>query len=83
MIKGLPSGFFGLLLATVGMAPIDAAARFNFGSLQMGAGLDILPVLIGMFALSEIMSTASSMCLGKKAQIDINTKGVKGFGFSI
>ncbi len=84
MVKGLLSGFFGLLLATVGMAPIDAAPRFNFGSMQLSAGLDILPVLIGMFALSEIMSTASTICLGQKAQVvKVSIKGIKGFGFSL
>ena len=84
MVKGLLSGFLGVLLTTVGMAPIDAAARFTFGSTQMGAGLDILPVLIGMFALSEIMVTAETSAKKDRTQIvQVSTRGVKGFGFSV
>ncbi|RGY98370.1 tripartite tricarboxylate transporter permease [Clostridium sp. AM58-1XD] len=84
MIKGLLSGVFGIMLATVGLAPIDAAPRFTFGSTQLSAGLDILPVLIGMFALSEIMTTAeTSRKTGKAEVLRITTKGTRGFGFSV
>lgn len=84
MIKGLLSGVFGIMLATVGLAPIDAAQRFTFGSTQLSAGLDILPVLIGMFALSEIMATAeTSKNAGKAKILSINMKNTKGFGFSV
>ena len=78
MIKGLLSGVFGIMLATVGLAPIDAAQRFTFGSTQLSAGLDILPVLIGMFALSEIMATAeTSKNAGKAKILSINMKNTQ------
>ena len=84
MIKGLLSGLFGIVIGTVGMAPIDAATRFTFGSGQMKAGMDILPVLIGMFALSEIMLSAETSAKKDQPQlIQVSTKGVRGFGFSI
>ncbi len=84
MVKGLLSGIFGIMLATIGLAPIDASARFTFGSTQLSAGLDILPVLVGMFALSEIMVTAETSKICGKAQIlKISVKGTKGFGFSV
>jgi len=83
MIKGAMAGLFGMLCATIGMAPIDAVARFTFGSVQLSANLDILTVLIGMFALAEIMvNSETSRSEGKMAVVHIDTKGVKGFGFS-
>ncbi|GHV53829.1 transporter [Deltaproteobacteria bacterium] len=84
MIKGMLSGLFGIACATVGMAPIDAAQRFTFGSIQLSAGFDILPVLIGMFALSEIMNVAeTSRIEGAASILQISTRGIKGFGFSV
>ena len=84
IIKGLLAGVFGMACATVGMAPIDAVPRFHFGNTQLSAGLDILPVLIGMFALSEIMNTAeTSRIEGDTSIRDIDLKHVKGFGFSL
>jgi len=83
MIKGLLSGLLGLACATVGMAPIDAVHRFTFGQPSLLAGFDILPVLIGMFALSEIMCAAeTSRMAGAATILRISTKGIKGFGFS-
>jgi putative tricarboxylic transport membrane protein len=84
IITGLLAGVFGMVCGTVGMAPIDAVHRFTFGSTQLSAGLDILPVLIGMFALSEIMSTAeTSRIEGDTSIRNIDLKNVRGFGFSM
>jgi len=83
MIKGLLAGLFGMLCATIGMAPIDAVTRFTFGSVQLMANLNILTVLIGMFALAEIMvNSETSRNEGKMAAIHIDTKSIRGFGFS-
>ena len=60
VIKGLLAALLGLMCATIGLAPVDAALRFTFGNNQLLAGVDILPVLIGMFALSEIMVFAEN-----------------------
>jgi len=84
MVKGLTSGVFGIMCATVGMAPVDAAPRFTLGNVNISAGLDILPVLIGMFALAEILSSAEELRRKKKSEIlEIDTKNIKGFGFSL
>ena len=84
VIKGVLAGVFGMACATVGMAPIDGATRFTFGNAQLTAGLDVLPVLIGMFALSEIMTSAETSRTEGAASINnIDLKNVKGFGFSI
>ena len=53
MIKGLLSGCLGLIIALVGMAPIDGTKRFTFGINELSSGFDILPTLIGIFAIAE------------------------------
>lgn len=45
----------GLLLAMVGTDPINSQVRWNFGSVGLIQGLSIVPVLLGLFTLSEII----------------------------
>lgn len=54
LIKGLIAGFFGLLIATVGLDPVTGYARFSFNIPNLMTGFPLLPVLIGLFAISEI-----------------------------
>lgn len=59
MLKGLMSGAVGLLVSTVGIDPIIGSTRFTFGSLDLMNGFPMLPVLIGVFAVSEVLSQVS------------------------
>jgi len=54
-LKGLISGIFGLLIATVGFDPLTAAPRFTFGSVYLSAGVQFIAVMIGLFGVSEIL----------------------------
>lgn len=56
LVKGIISGVLGMLLATVGSDPQLAIPRFTLGSPDLEAGFDFLPVLIGLFAVSQLMS---------------------------
>ncbi len=58
MIKGLLSGAIGLLFATVGADPMLAVPRFTFGMLELEEGFGFIPVLIGLFAVSEMLVQA-------------------------
>ena len=58
--KGLASLFLGLTLATIGMDPTSGIPRFTFGSSNLMGGLGLIPVLIGLFAISELMRNANS-----------------------
>jgi len=53
MAKGLLMGAVGLFLALVGTDPVTGAGRFTFGTTFLTAGLDLISVVIGLFALSE------------------------------
>ena len=55
-LKGLASGFFGLLLTTVGMDTLTGALRFTFGRPELLTGIDIISAMVGLFAVSEMFS---------------------------
>ncbi len=56
LLKGLIAGVLGLLLATIGEDGINGIPRFTFGFDTMRTGFDFLPVLVGLFAFSQLMS---------------------------
>jgi len=55
LTKGLLSGFFGLLLSMVGLNPTLGTERFTFGVIRLLTGFSMMPVLIGLFAISEVL----------------------------
>ena len=84
MVKGLFSGVVGFAFSTVGIAPIDAVTRFTFGQTQLNAGFEILTVLIGLFAISEVIKVAENVKHERAATIgNVSMKSIKGFGFSM
>ena len=56
LIKGLIAGVIGLLIASVGEEDINGVSRFDFGSDYLQEGFAFLPVLIGLFAFSRLMT---------------------------
>jgi putative tricarboxylic transport membrane protein len=65
-IKGLISGIFGLLVASVGTDPIMGVPRFTFNTELLKSGFPFLPVLIGVYAFSQIMTDAEK--IGKNVE---------------
>ena len=54
LVKGLISGFFGLMISTVGVDVIIGTPRFTFGNYYLMGGFAMLPVLIGVFAFAQV-----------------------------
>lgn len=77
--KGVLSGILGMIFATVGSAPIDGTPRFTFGNYSLQAGFQLVPVLIGMYALTEVIDAAGVHGSVQKDQI--RDYSIKGFGF--
>jgi putative tricarboxylic transport membrane protein len=48
----------GLFLVTIGIDTVYGTERFSFGNADMMAGLNFIPVLIGLFALPEIITNS-------------------------
>ena len=82
MPKGLISAVLGALLATAGLAPIDSKPRFTFGLFQMNNGFALLVLLIGLFAISEVMAYAEGVRKDQGFTVETNAK-IKGAGFSL
>lgn len=59
--KGLLMGMLGLLVSTIGLDPIDGVDRFSFGITSLLGGIDIIPALIGLFAITEIITKIYDM----------------------
>lgn len=54
-LKGLIGGAIGLLIATIGISPIDGATRYTFGNLSLQGGVALIPALIGFFCIPEVL----------------------------
>lgn len=54
--KGLMAGLFGLFLSLFGEDPSTGVVRFNFGSLYLYEGMKQIPVVLGLFAVAEMIS---------------------------
>src|ERR687897_3458523 len=57
-LKGFAMGLLGLLLATIGQERQSGTLRFDFGLIYLWEGLDLIPVLVGIFAIPEIIDLA-------------------------
>jgi putative tricarboxylic transport membrane protein len=62
-IRNLIVGAFGLLLATVGLDLTTGVERFTFGIPELSEGLNLVPVLTGLFAISELLTQAGQLHL--------------------
>lgn len=58
LAKGLLVGGVGLMLAAIGVDPQTGTLRYTFGSLYLWDRLDIVPVVVGLFAIPEIVDLA-------------------------
>lgn len=81
MIKGLMSACIGCMIATVGLAPLDSKPRFTFGNINLTTGFKLLPVLIGIFAITEVINYASQV--RKQQKYEVEEVKIKGFGFTV
>ena len=54
-VKNLIGGVFGVWLATIGAERVTSIERFMFGNYELYEGLSFVPVMIGLFAISELL----------------------------
>ncbi len=73
-VKNLIGGVFGVWLATIGAERVTAVERFMFGNYELYEGLSFVPVMIGLFALSELLVQSKNV---NKAIKFIGMKAVK------
>ncbi|MFU0833524.1 MAG: Tricarboxylic transport membrane protein [Oscillospiraceae bacterium] len=55
LVKGIISGAIGILLSTVGLDSVSGLTRFTFGNMYLMNGLSVVALLLGMFAISQMI----------------------------
>jgi putative tricarboxylic transport membrane protein len=55
-LKGWIAGFFGIFVACIGQDGLYAHERFTFGSTDLAGGFQLIPVLVGAFGFSEVLT---------------------------
>ncbi len=61
LVKGLISGLLGLMVGLIGMDEVSGFARLSFNSPALMAGLPMIPVLVGIFAISQVFVELSNV----------------------
>lgn len=56
--KSLAMATLGLLMGMIGIDPMTGYSRFSYGLVELGDGIGIVPVAVGLFGVSEILLTA-------------------------
>lgn len=74
--KGLISAFFGMLLCTIGVDPTYSRQRFTFGVKSLKGGLSFIPVLIGLFAISEVIAGVERIIAGRESAQEKSTEKI-------
>lgn len=76
IVKGVLSALGGLFFTTIGMAPVDSVFRYTFNNHQLDAGFQLLPVLVGLFAIMEIVKGAESPSGFVEKPLNHESKGI-------
>src|SRR5205814_3184201 len=58
MLKALAMAALGLLLGMIGIDQMTGYFRFAYGVVELGDGIGVVPVAVGLFGLAEILATA-------------------------
>ena len=85
MVKGLLSCLLGVALAFVGIDRLSAYTRYTFGIKEFRGGFALVPLLIGLFAVSQVLSNAAkrNSTTPEQAKLSVvQQKRMKGFGIT-
>jgi len=55
LLKGIISMALGLTAGLIGQDPLTGAERLTFGSVTLTVGVDFIAIIVGLFAISEVM----------------------------
>ena len=61
--KGMVSASLGLIFALIGLDNIQCVRRLTFGILELDSGISLIPMIIGLFAVSEVFRQAEGLTI--------------------
>lgn len=64
VVRGLICALLGVAFSTVGLDPVQAYARFTFGTAELTSGVQYIPVLIGLFGVAEALKQFETLHQG-------------------
>jgi len=84
LLRGLASGIFGILVATVGLDPESGTPRMTFGQVELMDGVPLLAVTVGMLALSEMFIQSAEVMAkrGQDPEAIVSDKGDSSLGWA-
>src|SRR3989449_11638343 len=62
LVKGLSAAALGALVALIGLDPMSGVRRFAFGTATLLSGVDFIAVIIGLFAVTEVLEIGRASC---------------------
>ncbi len=65
-LKNIIAGCIGILLATVGKDLLTTVERFTFGFNELSEGIGFVPVMIGIFGISELLVQAERLSVERR-----------------
>ncbi|MGI6034272.1 MAG: tripartite tricarboxylate transporter permease [Limnochordia bacterium] len=72
IVKALIAACLGFLLSTIGVSPVDGMPRFTFGMLELVSGFDLLPIVIGLFAVPQVLSDIENIGVTFEAEYKVS-----------
>ncbi|HEU5017568.1 MAG TPA: tripartite tricarboxylate transporter permease [Pseudolabrys sp.] len=64
LTRAVAAGLIGITIAAVGQDPVSGGMRLTFGYFPLSAGIPLVPLLIGLFAFSEVMIRVGEIAAG-------------------
>ncbi|MDO4620751.1 MAG: tripartite tricarboxylate transporter permease [Lachnospiraceae bacterium] len=80
VFKGLIGAFLGVFLATIGTDSVSNQMRFTFGNYNLFAGVNVVCLLMGTFALQLV---ATSYAKGEQEMPEVEAGSLGGFGLTV
>ncbi len=68
LFKGLVAALLGLMIATIGTDPVTGGNRFTFGSSDLLSGIKPVMIMVGLFAMSELLMQAADRSPSKQVK---------------
>jgi len=81
-LKGIGAAVIGLLLGAIGMDPMAGSTRLTFGIPVLRGGLQLVPVLVGIFAISELGMQFKNVLMKKNEEDEASRGKGADLGFS-
>jgi putative tricarboxylic transport membrane protein len=74
LMKGMAAAILGLMVSTIGTDPISGVSRYTFGSPDLLEGIAPIFVMVGLFAVTELMTRSGVPPITLKPNFSIRVR---------